>query len=41
MWKVFLSRFSFVRELLGKNGSEAKEEIIPAPRKSRSKIRKD
>lgn len=30
-----------MRELLGKNGSESQEEIIPPPRKSRSKIRKD
>ncbi|VDI45465.1 Hypothetical predicted protein [Mytilus galloprovincialis] len=41
VWKVFLSRFNFVQELLGKNGSESKEEFSPVPRKPRTKIRRD
>ncbi|OWF38035.1 Small integral membrane protein 13 [Mizuhopecten yessoensis] len=40
VWKLFLSRFKFVRELLGTNGSEsAKEE--EKVRKTRTKVRRD
>lgn len=38
VWKLFLSKFKFVQELLGKNESEQAE---VSPKKPRTKLRKD
>lgn len=38
VWKLFLSRFKFVRELLGENSPESKE---TKPRRPRNKLRHD
>ena len=38
VWKVFLSRFKFIRELFGSNGGEKTEEKV---KRTRSKLRKD
>ncbi|KAL5022205.1 hypothetical protein ScPMuIL_001360 [Solemya velum] len=38
VWILFLSKFKFVRELLGTNGSESPDEKL---KKSKTKSRKD